>query len=124
MLLLDVADVAGLELLGRESEKDGAVVGEGLDERVRSGEMSSQGGDADGVQDAVERDRSTVEVRGDGPVSASWPVGCVGRPDVVTQQRFEVFAARHDFGFARRRVRAFLRWAARRRSCSLDSLSR
>ena len=45
MLLLDVGDIVGLELLGRVSQQDGAVVGERLDGRVRAGEVSSEGGE-------------------------------------------------------------------------------
>ena len=124
MLLLDVGDIVGLELVGRESQQDGAVVGERLDGRVRAGEVSSQGGEPNGVQDVVERDRSTIQVGSDGPVSSAGPLRSVGRLAVVVQQRVEVVASGHGVGLARRRVRAFVRCAARRRSSSLDSLSR
>ena len=78
------------------------------------GEMASDRGDPNGLEEISEGDGVSVQVGGDGRVSGSRLLGRVRLLDVVPEQRFEVLASSHVWGVVRRRERALLRWAARR----------
>ena len=86
MSSVDVVDVVRLELLGRQSERHGAVVGERADRRMRPGESTSQRGEPDRVEEAVEGDAVVVELGGDGPILTAGAVGRAGSPDVGLEQ--------------------------------------
>ncbi len=86
MSSVDVADVVRVELLGRERERHGSVVGERADGRMRCGEMASQSSEPDRVQEPIERDALAVELGSDGPVCASRSVRRIGRPEVGFEQ--------------------------------------
>ena len=91
---------------------------------MRAVEAPTEGGESNGVQEIVERDGLVVHKGRDRSVSAARLVGTIGRLDVVTQEGSEVLASGHERLFERLWVPVFLRFSARLRASSLDSLSR
>jgi hypothetical protein len=123
MSSLDVLDIEWLEFLVGQGEEYSPVVGEGVDGRVRAGEVSPEGGEPNRVQEMFEGYTAAVQLDGDGPIAATGLVEGIGRADVGLEKSSEVLAASHALFLARCDLEA-LRFAARRRASSLDSLSR
>ena len=123
MSSLDVVDIEWLELLVGQVAEYSPVVGEGVDGRMRTREISPKVGESNRVQEMFERYAAALQVAGDGPVAATGPFGCIERLDVGPEKRAEVLAASHSLFLARCFLEA-LRFSARRRASSLDSLRR
>ena len=90
---------------------------------MRAGEVSPEGGEPNRVQEMFEGYTAAVQLDGDGPVVATRLIGGIGGLDVGLEKSSEVLAASHALFLARCDLEA-LRFAARRRASSLDSLRR
>lgn len=114
-----VADVVGVEVVGRELIEDGAVVSETADgwEGLAGASESPEGGEVDGVSEVVEGYSAREKGLCDGPVLPRGPWRCPGLIEEEPDDGGEVASAVHVF---RRAARSW----ARRRASSLDSLRR